>query len=45
VKNVTFEEVIVNGKRMENIDGFITNEFIEGYKGEITDCLNLKKIY
>lgn len=29
VKDVTFENVFINGKRMENIDGFITNEFIK----------------
>lgn len=29
VKNITFENVVINGKRMESIDGFIMNEFIE----------------
>lgn len=32
VKNITFENVVINGKRMENIDGFITNEFIDNIK-------------
>lgn len=32
VKNITFENIIINGKRMENTDGFITNEFIDNIK-------------
>ena len=29
VWNVTFENIIINGKKMENLKDFITNEFIE----------------
>lgn len=29
VKNITFENVVINGKRMKSIEGFITNEFID----------------
>lgn len=32
VKNVTFENVVINGIRMKTADGFITNEFVEGIK-------------
>lgn len=32
VKNVTFENVVINGKKMESIDGFITNGYIKGIK-------------
>ena len=32
IKNVTFDNVIINGVKMKNINGFITNEFVEGIK-------------
>lgn len=32
VTNVTFENVVINGKKMESIDGFITNGYIKGIK-------------
>ncbi|MBQ8673898.1 MAG: glycoside hydrolase [Bacteroides sp.] len=32
VKNVTFENVVINGEKMRSLDGFITNEFVEGVK-------------
>lgn len=30
VKNVTFENVLINGKRMKDISGFLKNDFIKG---------------
>ena len=32
IKNVTFDNVMINGVKMKNIDGFITNEFVKGIK-------------
>lgn len=32
VRNVTFENVVINGKRMKNVDEFITNEFVKDIK-------------
>lgn len=32
VKNVTFENVVVNGRKLESIEGMQTNEFIRGVK-------------
>lgn len=32
VRNVTFENVVINGKRMKDVDGFITNEFVKDIK-------------
>lgn len=32
VKNVTFENVLINGVKMKRTDGFITNEFVESIK-------------
>lgn len=32
VKNVTFENVVINGVKMKSTDRFITNEFVEGIK-------------
>lgn len=32
VKNVTFENVVINGERMKGLEGFSTNEFIKGIK-------------
>mgnify|MGYP000062800417 FL=1 len=29
VRDVTFENVVVNGKKMKDLSGFITNEYIE----------------
>ena len=30
IKNVTFNNVMINGVKMKNVDGFITNEFVKG---------------
>lgn len=32
VKNVTFDNVIINGVKMKNTDDFLTNEYIKGIK-------------
>lgn len=32
VQNVTFENVFINGEKMENLDGFVTNEYIKNVK-------------
>lgn len=32
VKNVTFDNVVINGKRMRDLNDCVTNEFIEGIK-------------
>lgn len=32
VKNVTFENIIINGQKMKDIKGFQTNDFIQGIK-------------
>lgn len=32
VRNITFENVVVNGKKIKDLKGFITNEYIEGIK-------------
>jgi hypothetical protein len=29
VRDVIFENVVVNGKKMKDLNGFITNEYIE----------------
>lgn len=30
VRRVTFENITINGQKMENLDGFVTNEFVKG---------------
>ncbi len=32
VRNITFENVVVNGEKIKDLKGFITNEYIEGIK-------------
>lgn len=32
VKNVLFDNVMINGEKMKDINGFISNEFVEGIK-------------
>lgn len=32
IRNVTFDNVMINGIKMKNTDGFITNEFVKGIK-------------
>lgn len=32
VKNVTFENVVINGERMKDLKGVVTNDFIKGIK-------------
>lgn len=32
VKNITFENILINGKKMENIDDFTTNKYIKKIK-------------
>ena len=32
VQNVTFENVVINGERMKDLKGVVTNEFIKGIK-------------
>ena len=32
VRNVTFDNVIINGEKMKNLDGFITNDYIKDIK-------------
>ena len=32
VRNITFENVVINGKRMKDVNEFITNEFIKDIK-------------
>ena len=32
VRNVTFEQVMINGIRMKNINDFVSNEYIENIK-------------
>ncbi len=32
VKNITFENVVINGERLKNLDGFVMNEFVTGVK-------------
>ena len=32
VQNVTFENVVINGERMKDLKGIVTNDFIKGIK-------------
>ena len=32
LRNITFENVVVNGEKIKDLKGFITNEYIEGIK-------------
>ena len=32
VQNVTFENVVINGERMKDLKGVVTNDFIKGIK-------------
>ena len=46
VRNITFENVVVNGEKIKDLKGFITNEYIEGIKiKQIKNCFIVGPIY